>query len=388
MSDPVIQGWCPGALRPMASGDGLVVRIRAPLGRLTPEQARGLAYLADRYGNGLIDLSARANLQLRGITPASHTALIDGLRTLGLVDGSIAVETRRNILLTPFWRSGDASHRIARTLTDAVMRDDAPDLPGKFGFAIDCGPAPVLADTPADIRLERGANGGLICRADGETHGARVTIATAASTALSLARWFLDSGGAPEGRGRMARHLGRGAVPPGRFGQAAMAQAAPAPGPGPCPGGVLVALEFGQMRSETLTHLADLGPLRLSPWRMLLIEGAGTAPALPGLITDPEDPRLRISACTGAPGCPQALAATRTLARVLAPYLTAAQSLHISGCAKGCAHPGPAPLTLVATGPDRFDLIRQGRASDPPNRRDLSPETLISHPEPLTDEGP
>lgn len=387
MSDPVIQGWCPGALRPMESGDGLVVRIRAPLGRLTPEQARGLTYLADRYGNGLIDLSARANLQLRGVSKAGHAALIDGLRTLALVDGSVAVETRRNILLTPFWRSGDASERIARTLTAALRQDDAPDLPGKFGFAIDCDTAPVLTKTPADIRLERGASGGLICRADGAASGARVTIATAASTALSLARWFLNSGGAPEGRGRMARHLARGAVPPGRHGEAATAPAQTAPGPGPCPGGVLVALEFGQMRAETLARLADLGPLRLTPWRMLLIEGAGQAPALPGLITDLEDPRLRVSACTGAPGCPQALAATRPLARALAPHLTTDQRLHISGCAKGCAHPDPAPLTLAATGPDRFDLIRQGRAGDPPDYSDLSPERLISHPDLLT-EGP
>ena len=32
-----IKGWCPGALRPMQSGDGLVTRIRPPLGRLTPQ---------------------------------------------------------------------------------------------------------------------------------------------------------------------------------------------------------------------------------------------------------------------------------------------------------------------------------------------------------------
>lgn len=37
MSVPIIQGWCPGALRPMASGDGLVVRIRLPGGRMTPD---------------------------------------------------------------------------------------------------------------------------------------------------------------------------------------------------------------------------------------------------------------------------------------------------------------------------------------------------------------
>ena len=46
---------------------------------------------------------------------------------------------------------------------------------------------------------------------------------------------------------------------------------------------------------------------------------------------------LRVIACTGAPGCLQAHAATRPLARALAPKLT--ETLHVSGCAKGCAHP-------------------------------------------------
>ena len=35
----------------------------------------------------------------------------------------------------------------------------------------------------------------------------------------------------------------------------------------------LVGFEFGQMQAETLAALADLGALRVTPWRMLLIEG-------------------------------------------------------------------------------------------------------------------
>ena len=66
-----IKGWCPGALRPMASGDGLVVRIRPHGGRLSAAQAAGIAAAALAHGNGEIDLSARANLQLRGIAPAT-----------------------------------------------------------------------------------------------------------------------------------------------------------------------------------------------------------------------------------------------------------------------------------------------------------------------------
>ena len=92
---PIIQGWCPGALRPMASGDGLVVRVRPHGGRLSQAQARGIADLARRHGNGLIDLSNRANLQLRGVTEASYPALIAGLRQLGLIDDSAEAEARR-----------------------------------------------------------------------------------------------------------------------------------------------------------------------------------------------------------------------------------------------------------------------------------------------------
>ena len=67
MSAPVVQGWCPGAHRPMMSGDGLVVRVRPRLARLSAAQTLGLCDLALRFGNGTIDLTNRANLQLRGV---------------------------------------------------------------------------------------------------------------------------------------------------------------------------------------------------------------------------------------------------------------------------------------------------------------------------------
>ncbi|HRO16362.1 MAG TPA: precorrin-3B synthase, partial [Paracoccus sp. (in: a-proteobacteria)] len=90
----------------MQSGDGLVVRVRPPGGRLTQAQAAGIAGLARAHGSGLIDLSARANVQLRGVRGDSHAPLIEDLRALGLVDDSIAVETRRNIVVTPFADAG------------------------------------------------------------------------------------------------------------------------------------------------------------------------------------------------------------------------------------------------------------------------------------------
>lgn len=383
---PEIKGWCPGALRPMMSGDGLVVRVRPRGGRLSPDQARGIAALSRQFGNGLIDLSTRANVQLRGVTEAGHGPLIEGLRNLGLIDPSTEAEARRNVAVTPFWCEGDGIADLARRLTEALAAEDAPQTPGKFGYAVDCGSIPVLRATSADIRIERGA-AGLILRADGADHGALVTAETAAPMALRLARWFLESGGVPEGRGRMAAHLKRGAALPPEFaGVPCQFNAAPAPAPGSVSQGILVGIEFGQMQAETLSILAEMGALRITPWRMILIEGASSiARELPGMITRPDDPMLRVVACTGAPGCPQAFAPTRPLARALCAKLPPDQSLHISGCAKGCAHPGPAPLTLVARPNGRFDLVRAGIAADMPSLTDLSAERLTQFPALLTE---
>ena len=77
MSAPAIRGWCPGAHRPMAAGDGLVVRVRPPMGELSPVQAHGLAGLAKRFGNGFVELTNRGNLQLRGVDARDHLPLIE-----------------------------------------------------------------------------------------------------------------------------------------------------------------------------------------------------------------------------------------------------------------------------------------------------------------------
>ena len=48
----------------MQSGDGMIVRVRPRLSQISAAQAKGLARLARQYGNGQIDLTNRANLQL------------------------------------------------------------------------------------------------------------------------------------------------------------------------------------------------------------------------------------------------------------------------------------------------------------------------------------
>jgi precorrin-3B synthase len=379
---PKVYGWCPGALRPMMSGDGLVVRIRTPLGRLSQKQAKAIAALSQHHGNGLIDLSARANLQLRGISSQSHGAVIAGLQDLGLLDQDAATESRRNILLTPFWQPGDASHSIARSLERALNAAEDLVLPGKFGFVVDAGAQPHLQNCAADIRIEC-CGDTILLVADGAQTGCPVTVETAAEAALDLARWFLDHGGAAQGRGRMQALTARRAAPLSH--SSPRSSSAPQPSPGMTASGQLVALEFGQITAEAFATLADNGPLRLTPWRMILVEDAQELATVPGVILDAADPRLQVRVCTGAPGCLQARAATRDLARDLAPRVPKGQILHISGCAKGCAHPGPAALTLTATATDTFDLIHHGKASDQPSIETLSASALRAAPDILTE---
>jgi precorrin-3B synthase len=349
----------------MESGDGWVVRIKPRGAILNSDQAAGIADAAQTYGNGLIDLTGRGNLQLRGVTPDSHAPLIADLRALDLIDDDIATETRRNIIVTPF--GGEMTDALVRDLETALAASTLT-LPSKFGFAVDTGPAPVLSNDPADIRIEH-ATCGLILRADGMDHAARFY---GPEDAIALAHWFLDQRGVSDGRGRMAALIAKGVLPAADIRAPVPASAA---APGMVSAGMLAGFEFGQVPPDTLRRLGRFGPLRLTPWRMLLVQGARCLPAMDGLILTPDDLRLRLRACTGAPGCTQAHAETRSLAHSLAPFVHDGAVLHVSGCAKGCGWPRKADITLTAT-PQGFDLIRHGCAHDAPVLRGLHSDQL------------
>jgi len=379
MSAASVKGWCPGAIRPMPSGDGLVVRVRPFGGRLDAAQAAGLADLAERHGNGLIDVTSRANLQIRGVSENSHRLLLDGLAQLSLLDPDAGTEARRNILVTPFWRDGDETQALAAELEEALA-DSMLELPVKFGFAIDDGKSRVLAGNSADVRIERDAAGGLLVRADGARFGRSVARGEAVATALAIARWFAASA-VSDGRGRMATHLAAGAnLPAALRGEMEPAPIMAAARPGLYPQGAMVGVAFGQFSHATLNQLSGCGhALRMTPWRMVLSEGKRTMPSAPGLITEPYDPALRVIACSGAPRCREAHGDTRALAAALTHNIGAAAQLHVSGCAKGCAHSGAAAITLVATA-QGFDLVRGGSTRDEPVLRGLDREDVVRDP--------
>jgi precorrin-3B synthase len=178
----------------------------------------------------------------------------------------------------------------------------------------------------------------------------------------------------------MAAHIGAGAMPPQTLGgQAKPARSLATPHPGRYPQGAMFGVAFGQMTHATLGNLGDdAGGLRMTPWRMMLAEGMREMPDQQEFITQADDPILRVVACSGAPRCREAHADTRTIAAALAPHIVPGARLHVSGCAKGCAHAGPASITLVATS-EGFDLVRCGSTRDAPILRGLSGENILKN---------
>jgi precorrin-3B synthase len=204
--------------------------------------------------------------------------------------------------------------------------------------------------------------------------GVSVAIEEAADAIVALAHWFVDTGGASAGR--VARHPAP--LPAWALGCDRPAAARPSISPGPHPLGQAYGVPFGSMEAAALEALAIRSAaeaFRVTPWRVLLLEDAGPVTAT-GFVNEADNPAMRAEACPGAPACPQASVDTRTLATRLAPLVTG--RLHVSGCAKGCAHAGPTDVTLTGRN-GLFDLALGARAGNSPIRSGLGPDQLLAH---------
>ena len=163
-----VKGWCPTACLPMMSGDGLLVRVKPAYGRLTAAELTDLADLSETYGNAMVDLTSRANLQLRGVSEQGCPALVCALQAAGLVRPGQKAD-QLNLTLAPFTDKNSLGWRCAASLYAAA--DDLPALPPKFGFCIDCGDKRYLTGASGDLFIEAAADGRILLRCAGSPHG-------------------------------------------------------------------------------------------------------------------------------------------------------------------------------------------------------------------------
>src|SRR5262249_17667567 len=152
-----------------------------------------------------------------------------------------------------------------------------------------------------------------------------------------------------------------------------------------------VALAFGHARADALIELARAAGARgvrfvrpAAGRALLLVSAIGAATAALaaaaerlGFLARADDPRRRVIACPGKPDCASGLIAARALAAELAPQLPpGSDTIHVSGCSKGCAHPAPAALTVVGT--ERgCGIVRHGSARAEP-RYHVDPSGLAA----------
>jgi len=374
---------CPALSAPMETGDGLLVRF-LPTGTIPLDAFIDLCAAARAHGNGVVEITARGSIQVRGLTPLSaplFAAAVAG-HDIDVSDGvSVIADPLPDDPAALIDASGLAAD-LRRAIATAGLR-----LAPKVSVVVEGGGQVGLDALFADIRL----------RAMATPEGPKLQLAlagdAAAATPLGVIAvdeatdTMLDLLTAIAARGSEARGADLLPAP----GAAAPVATSPRPrteaiGLHPLKDGAFalgLGLAFGQAQADALAELASAaqthgaGWARPAPDRVLLLGPVSAVSATAmrqaaqalGFVTEPHDPRRRIAACTGAPACANGLIAARALAAELAHHVPLHGddiAIHVSGCAKGCAHPAAAPLTLVGTG-QGCGIVRDGTAQATPS---------------------
>jgi precorrin-3B synthase len=410
---------CPGLVRVVAARDGGLCRIRLVGGALTAAQAHALADAALAHASGTLELTNRANVQVRGVRAGSEAALAQALVAAGLGpaasadehDKLCAADELRNLMLSPLAGLDPDALIDTTTLASRIvaMLQSEPRfaaLSPKFALLLDGGERLAALDHPHDIWLAAtsdpdGAHFAFgLAGCPGEN-----TLGIAASThavALihALLHGFLDL--AQPGQTRMrdvrashgadavlqrARHHADFAITANpaddgnawrrthvnlslRLGAYALTNSAGYVGCEP---------PLARLNAATLHALAALAEeygdatLRITPWQGAILPNVADR-AMPhvlerlralGLVCESADPLARTIACTGSAGCAKSRADTKADALRLAAQLPPGVHVHLSGCERSCAAAHQAAFTLLAQAPGHYDLYERDPGAAP-----------------------
>jgi precorrin-3B synthase len=384
-----VRGACPSIAAPMQTGDGLLARL-IPHEPIEIEKLCVLCTAAEEHGNGIIEITQRGSLQIRGLREASAPGFARIIASLDIGAGEGPPLVTSPLLGLDPDEPFDCTALVSSVRV--ALRQERPNLQSlgpKVSVLIDGGGQLHLDAVSADIRLVATSNSllqlSLAGNARNAAHLGYVPTEQATATVEELLRLIASRG--PTAR---AKDLANGeAIGEIRHSLRDLVDG-PAPNPRPSAETVGVyrlatgnvargfALPFGHTTAGALRRFArataDNGAssIRPAPGRCLLVIGLSQTAAdklcrvavEEDFVVDAHDPRRHVVTCAGAPACASAELPTRQLApevaRAIRSWAGTSKIVHLSGCSKGCAHPGPATLTLA--GPNR--LILNGRASD------------------------
>ncbi len=396
---------CPSVQVPFQTVDGALLRVRLPGGLANSAMLRSVAEVAGWAPGSQVEITNRANLQIRGVRPADVNHARAVLTNSGAVRANGSGEARVNVVASPL-TGIDPTEVLDVRATVAVVADllytaAPPGLPAKFGVIVDGGGdvhlrgrrhdlalGAVVAD--GSVRLEVALGDGLALeRSAGPVllvDPAAVPILVAAVMALCAhgdrGADVLAHHGYERLMQRLAQDVGNGArvVDP----QTVRCHWQPSQIPvGVGAGWVSGTPVLGRMCADDLSSLADLadahsgGEVRVTTWRNVLLPTTDTQKVQTRLqqlhmYTDGSDPVQSVVACAGSTGCSSGTADTQAHGRTLIntlrtlPEAKRPASVHLSGCAKGCASTACGTFTLIAGDtPDTYDVHTNASVQQP-----------------------
>jgi sulfite reductase beta subunit-like hemoprotein len=321
----VVPDRCPGVLRLHEAADGWLARVRVPGGRIAPEGLEAIAAVALR-GNGIIELTSRASVQVRGLDAGDGDACAGHLAPAGLLPAP-SHERARNILASPVAGRHPAStvdaDAVVRSLDAAICADpELAQLSGRFLFAVLDG-SPTL-----DVR-----RAGAIVRP-----GDRIDDAVAA------ARRTLGAGTTPTSE-RAVAASGRSELTPGaliqRDGRSAITATVPLARLDPAAATALASIARRnrtdvRIAAERTVTLVDIDPAQTAAVTSELV-------AL-GLVAE-RSGWDGLTACAGLGACRKAELDVRALAAMRSRRRSPADPPeHWAACSRGCGRPADAVL--------------------------------------------
>jgi precorrin-3B synthase len=389
------RGACPTLGRPMRTGDGLLARLRPNDCRLTIGQLRALAHAAADHGNGILEVTARGSLQIRGVRSETVRPLEEAVFAAAITPASgVMVEVPPLAGLDPGERIDPRP--VAEDIRRAIDGHVPPlTLAPKLAITVDGGGRFHLGAVTADVRLTAIDGARFLLAVGGTNASARKVAIVDRQDAVSAVLVVVDAIAAigPAARGKdvtldMLDAIGNSSAVdisvssdgPSFLGIQTLGGSGP---PAEEISIVGVALPYRQAQSTDLLAFLDeieilgLSDIRLSPGHGLILTGLHRGEAMRaeeaalrhGFWTSPAEPRASLSLCAGTSGCASAhfdtRAAAEEVARNMPGLLDGSLTLHLSGCPKGCAHPGAAALTLTGA-PSGYGLVVNGAASDEP----------------------